>query len=111
MRETNTVLSGSRALGYFLPSIRKNVQSSDWDFYVPESERATVHQELLAQGYLLTKEKEPRDQFTVFDYRNETGTKLQLVCLKSFWTFAACLRNFHSSIVQNVISGLGCYSV
>lgn len=111
MRDTNMVLSGSRALGFFLPSVREYVRSSDWDFYVPESERATVHEGLLSQGYHLIKEKEPRDAFTVFDYRNETGTKLQLVCLKSFWTFAACLRNFHSSIVQNVISGPGCYSV
>ena len=111
MRETNTVLSGSRALAYFVPSIRRHVQSSDWDFYVPESNRELVHQELLSQGYSLIKEKAATEQFTVVNYHNETGTKLQLVCLKPFWTFPACLKNFHSSIVQNVISGFGCYSV
>ena len=114
MRATNTILSGSRALAYFLPSIRRHVQSSDWDFYVNEQDSAIVQREFVLQGYLLVRRKESDGKlnpFTLLEYRNIDGETLQLVALHANMTAFLILKGFHMSIVQNCISGFGCYSM
>jgi hypothetical protein len=114
MRATNTILSGSRALAYFLPSIRRHVQSSDWDFYVTEQDREIVHREFVLQGYFLVRRKKSEGilyPFTLLEYRNIDGETLQLVALHANITAFHILKDFHMSIVQNCISGFGCYSI
>jgi hypothetical protein len=113
-RRTGTILSGSKALSYFLPSHRKFTMSSDWDIFVPYPHENLIHKELSSQGFHLTernKEQRNPEHFLVHDYFNSDGEKVQLVALTSNRNIFDCLMDFHESVVQNFISGWGCFSV
>ena len=110
-RNSGAILSGSRALSYFLPAQRVHTQDSDWDIFVPCPNRLLLHEELLLQGFRpVERTKKPRkpECFQLFDYRNAANEKVQLVALTSKWNLFECLMQFHISIVQNFISGWGC---
>ena len=109
-RRSGAVLSGSRALAYVIPSIRSHTATSDWDIYVPYPHQLLVHDELVRQGFNAverTKQARPHE-FWVFDYYNG-GEKVQLVALVQGHSLFDCFIDFHASIVQNFISGWGCY--
>jgi hypothetical protein len=115
LRNTNSFLSGSRAVAYAVPSIRKHIQKSDWDFYCPFHQRETLHNEILSQGYLPDgsneESVEPVYRFEVSDYRNTHGHKIQLVALHPEWGAFNCVYDFNTSVVQNLITGYGFYSL
>lgn len=111
---SGAILSGSRALSYFLPSHRMHTETSDWDIFVPSPYQEFLHQELLSQGFqsvIRTKAPRKPELFCVFDYRNSANVKVQVVALTAQWSLYACLMDFHMSVVQNFISGWGCVSV
>ena len=113
-RKSGAILSGSRALSYFLPAQRVYTQNSDWDIFVPYPHQQLVHEELLLQGFYSvkrTKESRKPELFQLSDYRNASKEKVQLVALTSKWNLFDCLMQFHISIVQNFISGWGCGSI
>jgi len=113
-RITGTILSGSRALAYFLPSHRKFTKSSDWDIFVPFPHQQIVHDQLVSQGFLNVERIKPQpkpDRFLVYDYFNAANAKIQLVALKVHWSMYDNIMNFHKSTVQNIISGWGVYSI
>ena len=110
-RTSGAILSGSQALSYFLPAQRVYTQNSDWDIFVPYPHQQLLHEELLLQGFHpVERTKKPRKPglFQLFDYRNASKEKVQLVALTSKWNLFDCLMQFHISIVQNFISGWGC---
>jgi hypothetical protein len=61
----------------------------------------------------IPREKEQRrpDRFNVHDYWNCSKVKVQVVALTATWNIYQCLMDFHMSVVQNFITGWGCYSV
>src|SRR5256885_2285271 len=84
-RDCGAILSGSRALSYFLPSQREYTQFSDWDIYVPYPHYPLLHDELVLQGFQSVERTKPSpnpELFRVFDYRNNlSNDKIQLVAL------------------------------
>ena len=112
-RCTGAVISGSRCLSYFLPSLRRFTLASDWDVYVPHPHQHILHEELIFQGCRLTNgDKVPiPGQFKVYNYVNAANEKVQLVALVPERRLFDCLINFHTSVVQNYISGWGCCSI
>ena len=114
-RRTGAILSGSRALAYFLPSIRPFTESSDWDIYVSFPHQETLHKELGKQAFLpipRSKAQPKPSEFKVYNFRNDCGNvKVQLVVLEPGRSLYQCMMGFHLSIVQNCISGWGCYSM
>lgn len=114
-RETGSVLSGGRALVYFLPSLRRfSPSSQDWDIFIPYPHYHAVHSEILSQGFHKlerTKEQPYPQRFTVYDYFNDNNTKVQLVSLTAECGLYDCIRDFHTSVVQNGITGWGCFSM
>jgi hypothetical protein len=46
-----------------------------------------------------------------YDYKDNEGRKVQLVALAKGRAVFDCIMGFHHSVVQNVISGWGCYSM
>jgi hypothetical protein len=113
-RRTGAILSGSRALSYFLPSHRQHTKSSDWDMFVPYPHQDVLREELLSQGcqpLIRTKPSLKPELFSVFDYRNMSNDKVQLIALTTQWNLYKCVTDFHMSVVQNFISGWGCFSI
>jgi len=113
-RESGTLLSGSRAYTFFLPSERRFTKDSDWDIYVPFPHFNLVKAELERQGFkTVPRNKEPHrpDLFEVFDFVNSSGHKVQANALTAAWNLHACLKNFHTTVVQNFISGRACCSI
>jgi len=118
-RRTGAVLSGSRALAYFLPSVRVHIGSSDWDIYVEHEHKETIHQELLQQKFIPLERKKPQrqpTQFMVYDYgRNKVddgnGVKVQVVVLVEGRGIMNCIAQFHNSAACNYISGWGAASL
>lgn len=112
---TGAVLSGGRALSYFLPRLRRlSPSSQDWDIFIPYPQYNVVHSEILSQGFqniVRTKEQPDEARFTVYDYRNDENVKVQLVALTAEWSLFDCIMDFHTSVVQNGIAGWGCFSL
>jgi hypothetical protein len=111
-RKTGAILSGSRGLAYFLPSLRHRIVDSDWDIFVPSANEELLHLELQVQSFKIIPREKPQPQparFTVYNYLNYEKQKVQLVVLKEC-SFYECLINFHMSIVMNCITGRGAYS-
>jgi len=113
-RHTGAILSGSRALSYFLPSHRQHTKSSDWDIFVPYPHQDVLREELLSQGcqpLIRTKPSRKPELFSVYDYQNMSNDKVQVIALTTQWNLYKCLTQFHMSVVQNFISGWGCFSI
>ena len=72
-----------------------------------------LHSELIRRGFRnveRTKQDRP-SEFWVYDYMDNEGRKVQLVALAEGRAVFDCLMGFHHSVVQNIISGWGCYSM
>lgn len=112
-RETGAILSGGRALAYFLPRLRRfSDASQDWDIFVPFPHYEMVHKEILSQGFHeveRTKRQSNVERFLVHDYLNDGNTKVQVVALTAKWSIYDCIMDFHMSVVQNAITGWGCF--
>ena len=113
-RRSGAILSGSRAVSYFLPWHRLFTSNSDWDIYVPYPNYHIIHQELLAQGYthlVSTKPQKTPQDFILHNYLNAKSEKVQVVALTPERSLFECLIDFFHSLVQNFISGWGCCSL
>ena len=112
-RETGALLSGGRALAYFLPKLRRfSNASQDWDIFVPFPYFQIVHKEILSQGFYeveRTKGQPNEERFLVHDYLNVENAKVQVVALTAERSMCDCIMDFHMSVVQNAITGWGCF--
>ena len=111
-RKTKTVLAGSRAMSFFLPSQRIYTANSDWDVFAPYPHQQIMHDQLLAQGFFnieRIKQSHHPDRFKVYDFINANGDKVQLIALTQEWNLFECIMNFHKSTVQNFIAGSGAF--
>jgi hypothetical protein len=113
-RETGAILSGGRALAYFLPRLRRfSDASQDWDIFVPFPNYELVHKEIVSQqGFYeveRTKKQPYEKRFLVHDYLNDENIKVQVVALTPEWSMYDCIMDFHVSVVQNGITGWGCF--
>src|ERR1700738_1200746 len=68
-RETGAILSGGRALAYFLPRLRRfSDAAQDLDIFVPFPNFERVHKEILSQGFFQvdrTKKQPNEEKFLV----------------------------------------------
>jgi hypothetical protein len=112
---TGAILSGGRALSYIIPRLRQfSHTSQDWDIFIPFPQYDVVHDEILSQGFNKverTKEQPNESKFIVHDYHNHENVKVQLVALTAEWSLYHCIMDFHTSVVQNAITGWGCFNL
>jgi len=109
MRETKTVLSGSRAAEYFTPGI--STENSDWDFYCPDIRNNVVlFIHFIEQlGFKFETLEEDRhynstdEKLAVLSGR-KGKTKVQIIVSRQPSMIATVL-NFGSSMTQCIISG------
>lgn len=121
MALTGTVISGSRALKYFVPEV--NIRDADWDFYT-NGNRASVCTMKRCLAEMGTKwdtiEGHPENDYSNMDHNidllrgiityNDKECKVQLIWTDN-QTALQNIQMFHSTCVQNVISGFGAFSM